>query len=227
LFGLDRAPARKDACVIEVAGAEAALGPVRLRARTRLSAQEACTFPPGPLPLLLNPRTVEVELDLVFHPTGPLVDFCRELPPSDRAAVAPMGDHHLEQSGRFVGRVRIGDQAREIEASGSRDHSWGRREWASLDYSRLFVARFGDDLALQAVSLAVNGQPVEGGFLWKNGRARRVSRILYAVERRDGAPRAVEVEVRTADGEAFALRGRVERTLLIPVEVERRPGATW
>jgi hypothetical protein len=134
-----------------------------------------------------------------------------------------MGDHHLEQSGRFVGRVRIGDRTHELEASGSRDHSWGRREWAALDYSRLFVARFGDDLALQAVSLAVRGQPVEGGFLWRDGRARRVARILYAVERREGAPRAVEVEVRTADGEAFVLRGRVERTMVIPVEVERRP----
>lgn len=223
LFGLDRAPARKTSRAMEVAGAGTDLGPVRLRARTRLAAHEAAAFPPGPLPLLLIPRTVEVELDLVFHPTGPAIDFCRELAPSDRAAVTPMGDHHLEQSGRFVGRVRTEDRTYEIEASGSRDHSWGRREWAALDYSRLFVARFGDDLALQAVSLAVNGQPVEGGFLWRDGRARRVTRILYAVERREGTPRAVEVEVRTADGEPFVLRGRVERTMVVPVEVERRP----
>jgi hypothetical protein len=134
-----------------------------------------------------------------------------------------MGDHHLEQSGRFVGRVRLPGREIALDAWGSRDHSWGQRDWDSLDYSRLFVARFGDDLALQAVSLAVRGEVVEGGFLWRNGRAEKVARILYSVERQAGAVLSVDVEVRTTLGEAFVMRGQVERTLLVPVQVEKRP----
>jgi hypothetical protein len=164
-----------------------------------------------------------VELDLAFEPSGPAIDFCRQLSPDARAAVSPMGDHHLEQSGRFVGQVTIDGRPWKVDAWGSRDHSWGRREWSTLDYSRLFVARFGDDLAVQALRLSVLGQPVEGGFLWRGGRAERVTRVAYSVERSQEAAVFVEVEVRTADGGSMAMRGPVERTLTVPVEVERRP----
>ena len=47
LFGLDRAPARRTPRAMQVAGARTELGPVRLRARTRLSAHEAAAFPSG------------------------------------------------------------------------------------------------------------------------------------------------------------------------------------
>ncbi|HEY6547116.1 MAG TPA: hypothetical protein VI589_04390, partial [Vicinamibacteria bacterium] len=198
-------------------------GPVRLHWQTRLSVHEGSAFPPAPAPLLLAPRTAAVELELTFHPSGPAIDFCRQLTPARREALRSVGDHHVEQSGRFVGRVKVLGREIQVDAEGSRDHSWGPRDWAALDYSRLFVARFGDDLALQALTLAVRGEVVDGGFLWRGGRAERVARILYSVEREQGAPRSFEVEVRTAGGEGFLMRGLVERTLVLPVQVEKRP----
>ena len=223
LFGLDFAAAQNDTRALRVGGAMASLHPVRLHARTRLAPWPNEAFPPGVIPLLAAPRTVEVELDLEFRPETPTVDFCRSLAPEDREAVRPMGDHHLEQAGAFSGRVIVDGRVIAIEGTGTRDHSWGRREWKALDHSRLFLARFGDDLALHALALSVEGRLVEGGMLWRRGRAERVRRILYATERRGPLLATVEVEVRTARGEDFRLSGRVERTLRIPVEVERRP----
>jgi hypothetical protein len=224
LFGLDLAPAFAKANVLRVGGASAFFHPVRLQARTRLAPWETAAFPPAAWPLLRAPRTVEVELDLVFRPTTPTVDFCRALGREDLDAVRPLGDHHLEQAGLFSGQVRVDDRRLAVAGVGTRDHTWGRREWSALDHSRLFLARFGDDLALQALALSVRGRLVEGGLLWREGRAERVRRILFATERgEDGGLRAVEVEVRTEEGADFRLRGRVTRTLRIPVEVERRP----
>jgi phosphohistidine swiveling domain-containing protein len=222
LFGLDRAPAATTSRTLRVAGAHVETGPVRLHWQTRLSVHEGSAFPPAPTPLLLAPRTAAVELELTLHPSGPAIDFCRQLTPARREALRSMGDHHVEQSGRFVGRVKVLEREIQVDAEGSRDHSWGPRDWAALDYSRLFVARFGDDLALQALTLAVRGEVVDGGFLWRGGRAERVARILYSVEREQGAPRSFEVEVRTAGGEGFWMRGLVERTLVVPVQLERR-----
>ena len=105
LFGLDFAPATGGARELRVAGAATTFAPVSLHARTRLAPLEGGTFPPGPLPLVLAPRSVEVEVDLVFRPTGPAVDFSLLLTDAEREAVRPLGDHHIEQAGTFVGRV--------------------------------------------------------------------------------------------------------------------------
>ena len=223
LFGLDLAPERGGERELRVAGTATTFAPVSLRAKTRLASLEADAFPPGPLPLLLAPRRVEVELDLTFRPAGPAVDFCGLLTDAEREAVRPLGDHHVEQAGTFSGRVTIGDRVLEVEAMGSRDHSWGRRDWTAYDHSHLFLARFGDDLVLHALTVVSNGRLVEGGFLWRDGRAERITGILYAADRAQGRLRAVELLVRTAGGPALLLRGEVERTLVVPVQIDRRP----
>lgn len=223
LFGLDLAPAEGGAHELRVAGASVTFAPLSLRAKARLAPHEGAGFPPGPLPLLLTPRSVAVELDLAFRPAGPAIDFCRLLTDAEREALRPLGDHHVEQAGTFLGRVVIGGRAFEVEGLGSRDHSWGRRDWTAYDHSHLFLARFGDDLVLHALSVVSNGRLVEGGFLWREGRAERITGIRYTADRANERLRAVELEIRTASGESLLLRGRVERTLVVPVQVDRRP----
>ncbi|HVQ29775.1 MAG TPA: PEP/pyruvate-binding domain-containing protein, partial [Vicinamibacteria bacterium] len=219
LFGLDFAPATGGARELEVAGAATTFAPVSLRARTRLAPLEGATFPPGPLPLVLAPRSVEVELDLVFAPTGPAVDFSLLLTDAEREAVRPLGDHHIEQAGTFVGRVEIDGRRFEIEGRGSRDHSWGRRDWTAYDHSHLFLARFGDDLVVHALTVVCNGRLVEGGFLWRDGRAERITSLLYAPDRSGDRLRSLQLEVRTGLGPPLLLHGEVERTLVVPVQI--------
>ncbi len=223
LFGLDFAQAEGGARELRVAEASSTFAPVSLRVKTRLAPHESVGFPPGPVPLLLAPRSVAVELHLVFRPAGPAIDFCRLLTDAEREAVRPLGDHHVEQAGTFSGRVLIGDRAFEVEGLGSRDHSWGRRDWTAYDHSHLFLARFGDDLVLHALSVVSNGRLVEGGFLWRHGQAERITGIRYTADRANERLRAVELEIRTASGESLLLRGRVERTLVVPVQMDRRP----
>jgi pyruvate,water dikinase len=222
LFGLDRGAARV-AEELAVGGAAAAWRPVRLRAATRLSIHEGRGFPPAPVPLLLAPRTAAVSLDLAFVPATPAVDLCAGLPPDVLLALRPLGDHHVEQSGAWRGTVVVDGTGFDVAGTGSRDHSWGRRDWAAADHWRLFTARLGDDLAVHALAVGVRGRLVEGGFVWRGGRAERITRVRCAAQREDEALRSFELEVVTAAGPPLRLRGRVWRTVTVPVQLERRP----
>jgi hypothetical protein len=224
LLGFERSLAiRRDERGFAVGGFRADWPPVRLRVEARLSAHETAAFPPAPHALLLAPLTVPVSIDLRFVPFGPTVDFCRGLGERTLAALKPLGDHHLEQAGAFVGSITIDGRMRPFSGVGHRDHSWGLREWDALDHSRLFVASFGEDLAVHALSVVARGQAVEGGFVWRNGRASRITRILYATARERTHLRSFDLRILTADGPPLSLRGTPWRTVTIPVQPERRP----
>src|SRR5207245_294768 len=148
-----------------------AWGPQRLRFEGRLSSHEAAGFPPSPIPLLLSPRTVPVSIDLTLAPTTPAIDLCQGLAADALDALRPLGRHHVEQSGRWRGSLHVEGRAIPFDGSGSRDHSWGRRDWDAADHWRLFSVRLGDDLALHALAVSARGRIVEGGFVWRDGRA--------------------------------------------------------
>jgi phosphohistidine swiveling domain-containing protein len=223
LFGLDRTAAHVDAASLQVGGSRAAWHPVALRFEGRLACHDALGFPPGPVPLLLSPRTVAVSIDLAFSPSTPAIDFCSALTEEQRRQVEALGRHHVEQAGRWNGTIRVDDRTFLFDGSGGRDHSWGRRDWSALDHSRLFTVRFGEDLALHALALSARGRRVEGGFLWRDGRAEIVRRVEWAPLRREGRVTSFELEVTTARAERLQLRGTVEATIAVPVTLERRP----
>jgi phosphohistidine swiveling domain-containing protein len=223
LFGLDREAIKVDPTGFEVGEFRARWNPTRLRFEGYLASHEAVCFPPGPLPLLLMPRTVAVTIDLTFTPSTPSIDLCASLTEEQRGHVEPLGHHHVEQAGRWRGAVRVDGLSFAFDGDGGRDHSWGNRDWSALDHSRLFTVRFGDDLALHALALSVGGRRVEGGFLWRDGRAEAIRRVEWAPDRRGAAMTSFELEVTTARAERLQLHGVVERNVPVPVALERRP----
>jgi len=175
------------------------------------------------LPLLLAPRTVPVRIRLDFLPATPAVDFCEGLPGDLLESLRPLGAHHLEQSGVFRGEVVVDGRRFGFEGTGSRDHSWGIRDWSAADHWRLFTVRFGDDLAVHALAVSVRGRLIEGGFLWREGRVEVLRQVRHAARREGGRVASVELEVAAATGPPLLLRGQVERTLVVPVDLEPRP----
>jgi phosphohistidine swiveling domain-containing protein len=222
LFGLARGAVEIDALGFRVGGFRLDWRPLCLSIDAELSPHEAAAFPPGPLPLLLAPRTVSVRGRLTLAPTTAAVDFCEALSPELREAMRELGRHHVEQSGEWTGDLLVGDRPLRFAGRGSRDHSWGVRVWEAADYWRLFMVPVGDDLAAHALIVSARGRLVTGGFVWRNGRAELVSRVEYAAERDvQGRPRRFELELTTRSG-PLRLTGAVEQTVTIPVDLERR-----
>jgi phosphohistidine swiveling domain-containing protein len=222
LFALEMGRLERRAAAVGVGGFEAGWSPVHLRFDGRLSVHESDGFPPGPLPLLLAPRVAPVAFDLVFTPTTPAIDFTAGLSPDERARLRPVGAHHVEQSGRWQGTMEIDGRRARFDGTGSRDHSWGRRDWNAAEWWRLFTARFGDDLAVHALALDVDGQVVEGGFVWREGRAEAVRRVAWTDLSGPAGGRRFELELATTRG-AVRLAGAVTRTLTVPVQLARSP----
>jgi len=82
--------------------------------------------------------------------------------------------------------------------------------------------RLGDDLAVHALAVCVRGRMVEGGFLWREGRLERVTRVEPAWGDVEGRPRAVDLEISTEAGPPLHVRGTVLSTVSVPVQPERR-----
>ncbi|HEY7511674.1 MAG TPA: PEP-utilizing enzyme, partial [Vicinamibacteria bacterium] len=220
LFRLDRAPARFGERRLTVGAITVAWDPPGLRVAGDCAPHEGAAFPPGPLPLLLAPRTARVALDLTFHAGTPAVDLAAGLPDDVRHAMRELAAHHVEQSGDWNGTVAVDDRAWRFQGTGSRDHSWGLRDWDAADHWRLFTLRLGG-LALHALAAAARGRLIEGGFVWRDGRLEPVTRLEYAAERDGGRVRAFSLEVWTG-ASSLRLRGQVLRTLRVPVQPERR-----
>jgi pyruvate,water dikinase len=223
LFGLERGEGRREDGGLAVGGLAGGGSPARLRARTRLAEHDADAFPPGPLALLLAPRTVEVRIDLAFHATSPAVDLCASVDEETRRRLEPLGAQHVEQSGRAEGEVTLGERSFRFRGTGSRDHSFGRRDWDAADHWGLFTMRLGEDVALHALAVCVRGRMVEGGFLWREGGLERVTRVEHVWET-EGRPRGVAIEISTDAGPPLHVRGTVLSTVSVPVQPERRPG---
>ena len=223
LFALERGRLETAATSVKVGAIEAGWNPVRLRFDGRLSSHEAIGFPPGPVPLVASPRTSAVRLELQFIATTPAVDFTQGLTAAERARLSPVGAHHIEQSGRWRGGLEIDGDVWRVDGTGSRDHSWGRRDWDAAEWWRLFTVRFGDDLAVHALAVSVDGHVVEGGFVWREGRAEPVRRVAWTGGRSQGALRSLELELGTTRG-VVRVAGEVERTLTVPVQLARGLG---
>jgi phosphohistidine swiveling domain-containing protein len=222
LFGLALGQAKIDGRGFGAGGYRLDWRPLRLEIDTWVTPYEAAAFPPGPIPLFLAPATVRLRASLTLEPTTAAVDFCEVLTPEVLESLRGLGSHHVEQSGRWRGTLEVDGQTLVFDGRGSRDHSWGRRNWDSADHWRLFMAPISDRLAVHALIVSAEGRLVTGGFLWRDGRTELIDRVEYAADRdRHGRPRSFELELATASG-PVRLRGTIEQTITIPVDPERR-----
>jgi pyruvate,water dikinase len=221
LFGIDLAPARGLPGNLSIGPLRVDLEPLRFVFDGRLASHRGA-FPPGPIPTLLTPREVPVRIDLRFASTSAAIDFCQGLPDDVREALSALGAHHIEQSGTWTGTVEVGGRTIPIAGTGSRDHTWGRRDWSAADWWRLFTMRLGDDVVVHALVVSARGRVVEGGFVWREGRAERILRVQFAPHREGDALRALDLELTTEGGDAVRIHGEVERTITVPVDPDRR-----
>jgi rifampicin phosphotransferase len=222
LFGLVLGQAEVDAEGFRVGGFRLDWRPLRLTVDAQVAPHEAQAFPPGPIPLVLAPQTVRLRGTLALEPSTPAVDFCEALSPEAREWLRGLGSHHVEQSGRWHGDLDVDGQALRFDGRGSRDHSWGIREWEAADYWRLFMAPISDALSVHALVVSARGRLVTGGFVWREGRTEAITRVEYAAERdARGRVRSFELELSAASG-PLRMKGTIEQTVTIPVDPERR-----
>lgn len=132
---------------------------------------------------------------------------------------------HLEQHGRTVGTLAIGDERFTLDAPGIRDHSWGPRYWQAPKYYRWLTMSFGDDLgAVPSLVVQRDGRELHAGYVFRKGRdneaiIRTEVETEYVGEQ--GLHDRMRVRVTTKSGETIAVTGKV--LSMIPLR-NRRDG---
>lgn len=82
---------------------------------------------------------------------------------------------HYEQSCRVKGWIDLGGKRISIDGLGQRDHSWGIRDWAGVEWWYWVSPVFGTDLSLNVFKAKSGDITSEGGMLWMDGRATSVT----------------------------------------------------
>jgi hypothetical protein len=121
--------------------------------------------------------TSHVTMDLRFEPLTPVYDYDAD------PAWLRLFDRHVEQSGRFTGVLSIDGTEHQIDALGSRDHSWGPRDWnhpigwtfftASFSQGPTFVSHWSADTSAGRVA---------DGYVARDGAIAKIAEIEATID---------------------------------------------
>ncbi|MGZ8801324.1 MAG: DUF7065 domain-containing protein [Mycobacterium sp.] len=107
-------------------------------------------------------------IDLTWTALAPAFDFGHN-------GTEVIAHRHFEHPGTVAGRSRIRGFEHQIAGFGTRDKSWGPRDWANVTGWDWISAQFGDELAFTVTQTTTDGQPVQSGFVSRRGRTHAVT----------------------------------------------------
>lgn len=157
-----------------------------------------------------NPK-VAVHLDLEMTEAGPMIGDRAGDP--DGAIIVMPGCGHYQQPNSLVGTLRVDDESWDLNMRGIRDHSWGKRVWASLYQDRSIWISFGRDLSFIACK-TVRGdgtEPDEMGCVIENGKVTPLRSIVVNTRWPKGSyyHDAITLDLEDVEGRTFELVGEV------------------
>jgi hypothetical protein len=132
--------------------------------------------------VLANPREafataafVDCEIDLLCEDETPAFGLDAE------GNVAGMGKAHYEMFAHIAGTITVGGRRERIDAVGWRDHSWGKRNWGQIDYSRALICA-GPGPRFSVLRQQNDGVVKQLGQVLRNGRSDKVLSVNFKSE---------------------------------------------
>jgi hypothetical protein len=77
--------------------------------------------------------------------------------------------NRFEQSLRITGTLRVAGREIAIDGTAHRDHSWGDRDWDSMQDWKWLSAQAGEDLVLNAMQIHGRGETTFHGYVQRDG----------------------------------------------------------
>jgi hypothetical protein len=149
------------------------------------------------------------EIDLTWTALAPAFDFGHN-------GTEVIAHRHFEHPGAVSGRSVIRGREHQIRGFGTRDKSWGPRDWGNIAGWEWISAQFGADLAFTVTQTTADGQPAQSGFLSRGGRSRAVTDFdLRYVS--PGAHSARDAEITIVDDEGTSIEVTAQGTSQVPL----------
>jgi hypothetical protein len=152
---------------------------------------------------------------------------------------------HFEQTGRFTGIIRLGDERWDVDAYGVRDKSWGPRTWqapsgtnakaagpAAVEkgcFLNWFSMNFGAGLALGgACGKTADGTFRGKGWIQRDGETLELTDVTMTTVYDEDDPllhRTVQLRATDREGATIVVDGTV--LTICPTKIPRRDGVTF
>lgn len=157
-----------------------------------------------------------IDMDLGFEAWTPATgSVARRKAVDDLGFVQVVSSGHLEQAGRYSGRIRVGGRAVSFEGAGSRDRSWGARDLTGHHTARWFAVAFGPTLAFGIHVVSLGERQLRHGWVHADGEQRDVAVVHLETEERGSAVTGFRMIVTDAAADRYELTG--ETLEVIPV----------
>ena len=150
-----------------------------------------------------------------------------------------MADDRFEQAVRVRGWLRLPDRRVEVDTTGHRDRSWGRRDYSSMHHFKWISAQVGSAVALNGFQILAGGEQWVNGYVLKDGVLAPVASIRTEVEYDERfAPRSLRSTITDERGRTTIVGARrfahlrweappiVMDDVGCRVEVDGRPGTS-
>jgi hypothetical protein len=142
------------------------------------------------------------EINLTWTALAPAFDFGHN-------GTEVIAHRHFEHPGIVTGRSRIHGRDHQIDGFGTRDKSWGPRDWGNIAGWDWISAQFGQDLAFTATQTTAAGQLVQSGFISRGGQCRAINDFeLRYVSRGEHSARDAELSIHDEDGAIYHVSAR-------------------
>jgi len=182
-------------------------------------------------------KTAQVELDLRFEAFHPPYAYGSDA----RGCMPYVADDRIEQSGRAVGTLKIGERTITFDTTGHRDHSWGTRDWQVFQHYKWIHAQAGIDVSVHFWVVEALGRTEYRGYVHKEGRMALVTDVDFSFQYTGALdPQRWSATVTDADGRLTKLDAEVfARFQLYPdpayclnenagaAVIDGKPGVAW
>jgi hypothetical protein len=160
---------------------------------------------------------IEAEFDLRWESLNDVFDYRACVSGEKERISQKVASEHLEQFGKVIGELRIGDRRYAIDALGERDHSWGIRDWTAPRMWIWLTAQFSDRCALNVTKLTVDEGVVDAGFIHLDGKNLPVVGAgIDTIYRDNGGPERFEMVLTDDSGCEHRVFAEILREACMP-----------
>jgi hypothetical protein len=165
---------------------------------------------------LLKYKSKTCTMNIHFRPLNKIFSYIND---ESDIIFKSIGTQHYEQFGVFNGELDINNTKTIIgPAFGHRDHSWGIRDWSSVDFYKLFCCVFKKDLAFNLWQGNISNRPFIKGYVFDGESNVKIaeSNIIDRYKGRTKCPKSSVIRIKDEKGRRFEIGCTTKFSLQAP-----------
>lgn len=168
----------------------------------------------------LQYRSKKCSFDILFRPINEYYCYANEGDKKSAGNFERLFSQHIEQAGLFEGYIILnGKQMSFGPSPGHRDHSWGIRDWSSIDNYWLFSCTLDKENAFNLWKGFARGKSFHDGYIFDSGKNLEIISSEIKGQYADdlSEPRGCELWFEDEEGGRHEVRCKVICSVPIPM----------